>query len=268
MHLTYIEFSRGLLYNALFSIMIITKGGDNMNTFALKIIAIIAMTIDHTGAALASPTFDALFMRAIGRIAFPIYAFLIAEGCRKTRSQGKYLLRLGIFALISEIPFDIFFSSAIIHNFSFSISEYQNVFFTLALGAAACWVFTILRRRGKFGMALGFLCGAVFALAAEYLHTDYGGLGVALILALFLCENHIGQAAILLLAAVVLHGSNIIYNSDNIYYLVGMIVAVALILFYNGERGPAVRWTFYVYYPAHLLIIALVCLWQSGKLFA
>lgn len=85
--------------------------GKPLTAFHLKVIALLTMIVDHTAATLVSvrlPVYPLL--RGIGRIAFPIYAFLIAEGCRHTRSREKYLLRLGVFALISQVPFVMAFS--------------------------------------------------------------------------------------------------------------------------------------------------------------
>ena len=81
-----------------------------MNTYKLKLIAIITMLIDHIAAVLIpSDTMLWLVMRCIGRLAFPIFVFLLVEGFHHTRDVKKYLLRLGAFALISEVPFDLAF---------------------------------------------------------------------------------------------------------------------------------------------------------------
>jgi len=105
-----------------------------MTTFILKCIAVIAMTIDHTGAILVSLGHNVEFMRVIGRFAFPIYAFLIAEGCRRTRDIRKYVLRLVIFAILSEVPFNLFVGMTQMKEATFLGWAAQNEFVGLALG--------------------------------------------------------------------------------------------------------------------------------------
>ena len=95
-----------------------------LTSFQLKWIAIFSMAVDHTGALLFP---EAMWMRGIGRLAFPIFAFLLAEGYYHTHDVKRYLLRLWLFALISEIPYDLAFQGTLLESGS------QNVFFTLGL---------------------------------------------------------------------------------------------------------------------------------------
>ncbi len=128
--------------------------------FQLKIIALACMICDHIGAALLSPSelwYDGT--RAVGRIAFPIFAFLIAEGCRHTRSRERYLLRLGIFALISEIPFDLAFGTPPVQV---SFLSSTNVFYTFFLAAACVHIYETLRRQRRRVQLMG---AAAFGLA-------------------------------------------------------------------------------------------------------
>lgn len=135
-----------------------------LTSFHLKIIALTCMIIDHIGATvLDGPSFSIL--RWIGRIAFPLYAFMIAEGCRYTRSREKYLLRLGLFALVSELPFDLAFwynpkaiNTSVDGYIAPTISFFDqtNVFFTLFFGVACIHIYEILRvQKGKFRL-IGF----------------------------------------------------------------------------------------------------------------
>ncbi len=101
-----------------------------INSFQLKWIAVITMIIDHTGAVLFP---DNMVFRYIGRIAFPIFCFLLVEGFFHTRDVRKYMLRLGLFALISEIPYDLAFRDTVLEF------EHQNVFFALLLGVVMIW---------------------------------------------------------------------------------------------------------------------------------
>ncbi len=103
-----------------------------MNSFHLKMIAIITMLIDHTAAVLIpSNTVLWLVMRCIGRLAFPIFVFLLVEGFYHTRDVKKYLLRMGAFALLSEIPFDLAFYGKVLEF------THQNIFLPYSLGYCA-----------------------------------------------------------------------------------------------------------------------------------
>ena len=131
----------------------------HLTGFHLKLIALMAMVIDHVGAVF--PTSDAF--RAIGRLAFPIYAFLIAEGCRHTKNRWHYLLRLGLFALISEVPFDWAFG-VILGNARFpeiDFLRHTNIFYTLFFAVAVIHIYEILRCQSRknqlIGAAFGFL---------------------------------------------------------------------------------------------------------------
>jgi len=133
---------------------------------ALKLTACIAMLIDHIGAYLL-PQYTLL--RIIGRIAFPIFCFLLVEGVNHTRNPKKYLQRLAVGMVLSEIPFDLAF-------FRDGISwAHQSVMVTLLLGC----IMVLLMHRSKGFRKLLWL--VPFYFAAEWLRTDYGGEGILLI---------------------------------------------------------------------------------------
>ena len=213
-----------------------------MSTFVLKLIAVISMLIDHPGAVLFP---EEVWFRIVGRLAFPIFCFLIAEGYTHTRNVKRYAFRLFLFALLSEIPFDLLFFDS-----WFDISG-QNVFFTLFLGLCAVWVADILKSRWPVP---AFLCAGLFAAAAQLLCTDYGAFGVALIVAFFLCrdKDFLKTAAFLLLNT----GDALLNDSMVQLYAAP---AVLPILLYNGKPGKyRMKVFFYLFYPCHLLILYLV----------
>lgn len=213
-----------------------------MSTFVLKLIAVISMLIDHTGAVLFP---EEVWFRIVGRLAFPIFCFLIAEGYTHTRNVKRYAFRLFLFALLSEIPFDLLFFDS-----WFDISG-QNVFFTLFLGLCAVWVADILKSRW---LVPAFLCAGLFAAAAQLLCTDYGAFGVALIVAFFLCrdKDFLKTAAFLLLNT----GDALLNDSMVQLYAAP---AVLPILLYNGKPGKyRLKVFFYLFYPCHLLILYFV----------
>lgn len=238
----------------------------------LKIIAIAAMIIDHVAAALlfrllvdpgnnvrvqellasvgSRNLMSAItIMRSVGRIAFPIFCFLMVEGFGRTHDKRKYALRMGIFALVSEIPFDLAFSSKVL-EFS-----YQNIFFTLFLGLLAMIVADSIDRRVKAGMnktanaairiLLIVLVTAVFAGAAEYLHTDYAGTGVVCIMVLYMFRRY--------------KAAQIAAGCVSFLWELPAPLAFLPIAFYNGRRGLKLKYVFYLFYPVHLLIIYLIC---------
>lgn len=250
-----------------------------MSSFVLKIIAVIAMTIDHAHNIIGQNGFMTLFpfltrhtsyilmrlMYSIGRIAFPLFAFMIAEGASKTRSMPKYIGRLGLFAVISE-PFFYFshwrsnptiggfFENLLRHNF-------ENVFFTLALGAAAIYVCQQLEaRRVKYARILNIPVILIASLIAAFIGCDYGMAGILLIGCLYLAQTKPQKCMVVLLWIVCLYGFGQAYNpiSSILRDCLLASLSVVFIWFYNGRRGRPMKWSFYIYYPAHLLVLSLV----------
>lgn len=221
-----------------------------MTSLSLKLVALLTMTVDHIGYAFFP--FDAGW-RMVGRISFPLFAFLVAEGCRKTSSRKGYLLRLGLFALISEVPFDLFFRGSLFNP------HYQNIFFTLLLGGLAV---TVYETWGGYRALVGcLLCIG----AASFLGTDYGGYGAALILLFYIAPTlpwaAAGYLALSLLyhsqaLLVIIRGGRWDLLPGSCIQLWGLLAFVPL-AFYNRQRGRELRWLFYWYYPAHLLILWL-----------
>lgn len=235
----------------------------------IKMIAIISMLIDHIGAAVVGRLIqergfaasdmqlmmngqlpDAemkLFMlywvmRMIGRLGFPIFCFLLIEGFEHTRNVTKYALRLFTFALISEIPFDLAFSG------KFFYKEYQNVFFTLLIGLLVMMVFRQIENSEKFNAFLKVLFRiAVLVLGmvlAEFMKTDYSWIGVLCIACLYLTRKNKAQ--------------QIITGCIAFSWELTAPLAFIPIGFYNGKRGWNIKYFFYIFYPAHLLILYLI----------
>ena len=215
----------------------------------LKFFAMWSMLIDHAGAVLIENTslyqitgfhMLAVTCRLIGRIAFPLICFLLIEGFCHTGDRRKYLMRMGFFALISEIPFDLTF-------FGRLDLQKQNVFFTLftgilllyALEKAETWEHSPLIR--SFMIAASTLAGCVAATARRF---DYSYMGILLIAALYLFRNDRKKLCI---AGVVL----------SLYELTAAL-AFILVRKYNGEKGDGIlpRNWFYLFYPLHLLVLS------------
>jgi hypothetical protein len=236
-----------------------------LSSLALKLIAVTTMLIDHLGYALAPMMPEPLAslapaMRLVGRLAMPLFCFLIAEGYFHTRSPRRYLMRLSLFALLSEIPYDLLFARGPLEFSS------QNVFFTLALALAAIWLYDHFEARGLSVASL--LSLLTCAALCELLHTDYGAFGV---LFTFVFYRFRGQPAARVAAFLTADAVFFLYSLFSRRYglewslfLACAAFALIPISLYNGEKGGAGRhdrlrqWFFYAFYPAHLLLLSVL----------
>ena len=241
-----------------------------LSAAALKYFAALCMLADHMGlvfptllSQLGLPAWADALPRLVGRLAFPIFAYFVAEGCRRTRFFSRYLLRLFLFALLSQVPFTL--ATGIVGG---------NVILTFFLAAGSVWGFERAAQagRGPAAASLPLLAACVLALAAN---CDYGFPGVLLVFALYLCGEDrkkllaclgAGVALIYLVYDPLTGVLSLPWLSRS---LVGGYLAAALPLqglyclyallslvplgFYRGQHGIQSKWFFYVFYPAHLL---------------
>ena len=215
-----------------------------MSSFVLKMIAIITMFFDHIGYAIFGKF---SFFNYIGRIAFPIFAFQISEGYKHTKNLKKYFLRLFIFAIISQIPFMLFYN--LVSN------EFElNIFFTLLLGLACIYIYD--KSKYKF---IAIILSIAIGLIAEFSHCDYGFYGVAIILLFYVFKNNISLASISFIIATAIKYIVLIlqYGLYDIYsYLfIFTIIPIVFINLYNGKKGKDTKYLLYLFYPIHLLLI-------------
>ncbi len=238
----------------------------------LKIIACVTMLIDHCAAGILGRYLsmrggndldwadmnayqqwaqqnETLFgaynlMRDIGRVAFPIYCFLLIEGFLHTKSRSKYAGRLLIFAFISEIPFDLLFQGKILYF------GYQNIFFTLFLGMAAMIGIDWAVRKGQmakpFRAVSACAAAAVCIAVADILHTDYGAQGVLCIIVMFLFQKCREMQ-------VAVGACSFLFFLEE----TAAPYAFLSIAMYNGKRGWNLKYFFYLFYPVHLLLLYL-----------
>ena len=212
-----------------------TKSKISLTAAQLRALALILMFIDHTGRVLFP---GQLWMVCLGRLAFPIFAFQTAEGYRHTRDWGRYCLRLAVFALISEIPFNLLAYGAAIYPLR------QNVMFTLLLGLVACRVYD----RNK-----GWALIPVF-LATVLLCPDYGIPGVALVLLFHVFRKN--QAAQLLFLALI---NCLGYGLGSVQsFAVLAWIPISLYRGKKGRGGKALQYGSYIFYPLHMLILGLL----------
>ncbi|MBQ7584374.1 MAG: TraX protein [Lachnospiraceae bacterium] len=217
-----------------------------MTGFALKLIAAVTMLIDHTGHVIFP---GVMWLRYIGRLSFPIYCFLLVEGFFHTRDLKRYMLRLFIFAVISEMPFDLATCDAV-----FTL-EHQNVFWTLLLGLMAISAMDLIKHESLYlRMLLQAAVLLPFAVTAQLIHSDYRWVGVCLIASMYLFRDlepmRVATGAFLMLP----------FFTNEIEY-VGVLAYLPM-HFYNGRQGGSgsriQKLGFYIFYPVHLLTLVFI----------
>ena len=247
----------------------------------LKWIAIITMLIDHVGATILTKQllhmnmnpvvyggvtqdfiehFNGLLYimkiaRKIGRVAFPIFCFLLVEGFLRTKNLKKYILRMALFALLTEVPFDLAFAGTPVYW------DYQNVMFTLLIGLLTMWgckmvvgyVLGILQKsqKGKTWMLpiIILIYGAYTvggAFVADLVQCDYGGKGIVPIMVIYFLRFY--------------KPAQMVGGAVSFYWELPAPIAFLPIWLYNGERGMKMKYFFYAFYPLHLLILYVISL--------
>lgn len=253
-----------------------------MSALALRIIASICMLLDHIGY-----FFDIHILRLVGRLAFPLYVFLMVNGFRHTKSRTKYASRFAVFAVISQIPFLMLsncylsaqeFFQKLAEGPSFWLSH-MNVMITLLLGLLVIWSGEALRNNKKtrylclFPAALAF-----FAYFFGFIHSDYGSKGIVMAVVFWLFEDRKLWMSIGMFFAV-FHG---IFIQIALYFLktqellipaywdcvqILSLLALPIIFSYNGKPGrlpsapvakKSMQLGFYAFYPAHMLLLWLI----------
>lgn len=239
-----------------------------LNGMQMKVIAVLAMLTDHIGAVFLSDYVSPFWMgsyrvsfmaagivgkftvgayyccRAVGRLAFPLFCFLLVEGFVHTKNRTKYLLRMLVFAFISEVPFDLAFYQQPFYY------DKQNVFFTLFAGLLALCFIEWLTDREKVKQVIATLISVsviiLLLFVVNEVNTDYSVKGVLLIICLYLFKKHGVMQAV---------SGALLLNDKK------ALLAFIPIYLYNGERGNCgrlMKYGFYIFYPLHLLILGLL----------
>ena len=212
---------------------------------SLKLIAMISMVFDHVGDMFFP---GALWMRMIGRLAMPLFSFCIAEGYAHTKNKQRYLLRMGVFALVSEIPFDLAFEGRVGLG-------HQNIMLSFFLAILALMVFDRIRGEGKEHAAgktlLGILCVCAVAVLALLLKADYTLFAVVAVFLFYVLRNR----PALLRCGV---GVGFLALTRTVGYYRATGLSLIPLLLYNGKRGRGLKWLFYAFYPGHLLLLYLL----------
>lgn len=211
---------------------------------ALKLIALVTMVIDHVGDIFFP---EQMWMRAIGRLAMPIFCFCVAEAYIHTRDRRAYLERLGLFALISELPFDF------AHAGGIDLAQ-QNIMLTFALAVMALMAYDYLYEKqggGIRGTVVGGLAVAGIGLLSIALRADYNFSAVGLVFVFYVLRDR--DPFIRNVGAVAFEA---LVRNVGIYRW-GVLSFFPLMM-YNGKRGRGLKMFFYLFYPGHLLLLGLL----------
>lgn len=216
----------------------------------LKYIAFISMFIDHFNKSMIYPNLDSgklLYLSNIfdilGRIAFPLFAFMLVEGFYRTHSRWHYLGNLLLFGVISEVPFDLFTTKELMNW------RWNNVMFTLAFMLVTIWIVDVIREKiGDEKKWLWFLISipvvAIMCLLAMFCSLDYDYNGILMSYFFYLFRNH--------------PFPRILFGYLSVVKEPWVLLGLGLTLTYNGERGKQSKLLNYLFYPVHLLILGLL----------
>lgn len=234
----------------------------NLTAAHLKWIALVSMTIDHFAAVViknyglvngtdlyttfnpfqADTTIGTTYsiMRIIGRLAFPLYIFLLVEGFRHTKDIKKYIARMVIFAIVSEVFFDLAFFGVPFET------SHQNVFVTMTLGLIMLHILAQIEIKiEKYRFISSLLVIGAFYLLNDFIKGDYGGFGILFTVVVYLFKNNPLSQAIMMFALGMEHFT--------------AALSGPIVYFYNGKKGKQInKYFFYIFYPLHLFIFYLI----------
>ena len=227
-------------------------GKRGISSSTLKIIAMISMLIDHIAYILIAPavrvngpdsSIYTLYraMRGVGRIAFPIYCFLLTEGFFRTHDRKKYAFRLLLFALISEIPYNLAFYGSLWY------SGHSNVFFSLLLGFIMMSLMEEAKKHFQDFRIVVMIYLAAFAacgVCAEWIQCEYGIKGIIAIALLYLFRMSKEE--------------QMIAGCVAFCWEPAALAAFPFIGLYSGRRGSNLKYVFYAFYPVHILFLYLI----------
>lgn len=224
-----------------------TKKSFSINSNILKLLACLFMLCDHIGLILMN---NNAAMRAIGRLSFPIFVFLLVEGYKHTSDIKKYFLRLLAFAFISEVPYDLALYGKVF------CMDRQNIYFTLAAGLLILWCGELAKSKLKTAFVI---MGIIFILTL-YLNFDYG-LGGLLLIVICYKYTPVFTQEYSLKDKIRLSGKYMVLSAlvYGLYYGLTQLYAVLSVVpisMYSGERGrKGFKYLFYLFYPVHLLVL-------------
>ena len=268
-----------------------------LDSFRLKTIAAASMLVDHTAAAF--PETFPLWFRAIGRLAWPLFAFLLAESFRHTKNTQALLFRLFAFGIISQVPYNLALMGTSMDR-AFTQAYGLNIFFTLTLGGALAAAYAHMEKirtgrcdrhgpenastiRKNFTALTDNILFVSFAgtILLIFVHGtgiafDYGVLGIMSIPILYMLPGKKSKLAFMAFFALMQFGPSFTYllessiadrqpramsrEAINLLPVMALmaLATVPIAAFHNGKRGRETKWSFYIFYPAHLTALALI----------
>jgi len=217
-----------------------------LSAFQIKLLACFFMLLDHMGYFFFP---EQIVWRAAGRLSFPLFAFMIANGWHFTTNRQKYFRRILIFGIIIQIPFALFIDNSI-----------YNIFFTLSLGIVAIWLWDKYKKP-----TLRIILCLIPMIAASLIHADYGWYGVALILICHIFYDDFPRLAIAFVLASlmrILIGYSQWMLGGELPTIISLqpfaLLALAFIFLYDHTPGRKSRWLFFIFYPGHLAVLYLI----------
>ena len=260
-----VELSRYDMKHSTLNCALSKKPFGGISASTLRILALLFMLLDHLWATVVPGNF---WMTCIGRLAFPIFAFQLAEGFVHTSNRKQYAYRLLICALISEIPFDLIQAGAIFYPF------HQNVIFTLLLGFIALCGMERISQKDVKSIVLGILIVAVALFLAVIGFVDYGTTGVITVMLFYLSRTlpipWLWQLiGLILLNVVWFEGQMFLIPVQGLILEIPVqgfaVFALLPIWLYNDQKkrysSRALQYACYLFYPLHLLILYLIVLY-------
>lgn len=237
-----------------------------LNSNHLKLIAIIAMTIDHV-TDLFYPGFPAepvpVALHLVGRLTAPIMWFFVCEGFYYTHNPQKYIQRLGIFALISHFAYCFWYGSSFI-PFKEGLFNQTSVMWPLFIAAVVLYL-----EHGDVKMNKYLKWILTFVLVWSAFPADWSCIAVLAITDMYKRRGNLEKQILVMIPYVVIYGiiSYFFVSKVYAYELVGVLLVYPILKLYNGERGEArwMKWFFYIYYPLHLVVIGAIRIAMYGN---
>lgn len=229
-----------------------------MSIFILKLIAVFFMIVDHVK--YAFPACFNQFTLYFGRVAFPIFAFCTVQGYIHTHNLKKYLIRLFIAGIITEIPYLLFNSLPLLQR------DNLNIMFTLLLGLIALSLYDSYDNKIKKIFSVFVIC-----VIAEITKVDYGLYGILIMLSFYIFKDNKFKTLILSCSVVfakyiyrlIKYRQNLNYlsfeNDTLMQYILKnclcSLIPLFIILLYNGKKGKSFKWFFYIIYPLQFFLL-------------
>lgn len=239
-----------------------------ISSFTLHLLAMSLMFCDHLWASIIP---GAMWLNYIGRIAFPIFAYMLIEGFYLTKDLKKYMLRILVFALISEIPFNLIAGADFFYPF------YQNVLWNFLISLLCISIIEKIKRKNNLILTILTIVTISFLgfIVATFLMVDYYGYGVLMVMVFYVFKGRKWWQILLQIICmfyinvILLGGRTIPIN------LFGLLIefptqgfamlAFIPILLYRGKQGPynkTIKYLYYSFYPLHLLILSIIALYM------